>query len=153
MKQDTDAVLEFASALVDQARHLLGDQLEAVDEETGRLQRAHGHLNGTGKKPATPGRRASSRQPAKPKERWEEEIVAELREAPGTIGDLTLRLGLPKGSTTLFAPAKSALGKGLVEKDGSVYSVVEKPKPKSRRRRGDQTRSAAKATTTASKSK
>ena len=151
---NTDAVLGAARSLVDQVRRMLGDQLELVGEEMGRLERALEHLDGTGDKAAPPRGRKAPHGKAKSKEEWEHQIVAELRKAPGTIGDLTLRLGLNRGVTTLFAPARSARVKGLVQKDGSVYSLPKEPStPKPRRRGASKSRSETKAKGSASKSR
>lgn len=58
-------------------------------------------------------------------EEWEAHLLSELRESPGTIGDLTLRMGLSRGATSCIAPVARGLEKrGAVEMAGRLYYLA-----------------------------
>ena len=136
MASDTDAVINAAEQLVEQARRLLEGQIEELTGEAKKLERAAGHLGASpSPKPPKRPKAKATRQRKRSREYWEKKIIDELHKRPGTIRDLSKRLGLKPGATTLFGPAKALLDAKRVVKKGAVYLLPpEKPEAKPRRR-------------------
>jgi hypothetical protein len=56
---------------------------------------------------------------------WERHLLYELEKAHGTIGDLTLRLRLPRSATSYIGPAaRSLVNKGVAERVGKNFYLA-----------------------------
>lgn len=62
---------------------------------------------------------------AKLRRQRERHFLAQLRQAPGSLGDLTLRMGLASGDPRLLGPvAQSLEAQGAVERAGNLYLLA-----------------------------